>query len=953
MDNHIRLQTLDWERYRKCARQAAADGIVMLRNRKEVLPLPEGDTVSLFGVSQLCYYKSGTGSGGMVNVSHVTGIAEALEDEPSLKLNTHLLHTYERYVDEHPFKTGKGWGTDPWSQPEMPLTEEVVSDAASRSRTAIAVIGRTAGEDRDNRDEEGSYRLTEEELRMLKIVRDSFSRMIVLLNVGNVIDMSFAEEVGPDSILLVWQGGMVGGLGVVDVLTGRVTPSGHLTDTIARSISDYPSSGNFGTGDEDIYQEDIYVGYRFFETVAKDKVLYPFGFGLSYTTFDIKAKKKESAPLSRLSVDLAVEVTNTGSYAGREVVQVYAKAPQGKLGKPARVLVGFEKTRLLQPGETDKFSMKIPVRSFASYDETGRTGEISAWVLEEGRYDLYIGENVRDAVLLDSEDGAFTLSEDWLILQEEEALAPEKQFDRMTMKGAEDDLHITYEAAPTRSIDVSKRIFENLPYEIGQTGDRGLKLPEVLSGKCTMDDFIAQLSDEDLCAIIRGEGMGSPLVTPGTAAAFGGVTPNLRRMGIPAVCCDDGPSGMRLDCGDHAFSLPNGTMMACTFDRDLNEKLFSFLGKEMIKNRVDCILGPGINVHRNPLNGRNFEYFSEDPYVAGQMAAAQLRGLHSAGADGVIKHFSANNRETHRHQMDSVVSERALREIYLRPFEIAVKEGGADAIMTTYGKLNGRHTSSLYDLTTTVLRDDWGFEGIVMTDWWAALTPNESDMPEETAGEIKQLKKAMSGSLYDFSPMVRAQNDLYMVVPDGESIAPAAGADGTEADCTLRKLKEGKITRSELQRCAANICRYAMKTEAMKRLMGEGTKVEVENAPEDEDISPVENVSFRPVPEDGLTVDLSYVDVVKGKDILIGLELVPTSTYTIKLTAVCTAGALAQIPVALFFTTIPVAQWTFSGSGGNETSRDVHFLATTKNSVMRLHFGQNGLKVKSLTITKD
>ena len=445
MDIPTRLQTLDWERYTKCARQAAADGIVLLRNEKAVLPLPEGETVALFGVSQLCYYKSGTGSGGMVNVSHVVSIREALEDEPSIRLNRSVLHLYDRYVDEHPFAAGEGWGKDPWSQAEMPLDKETAEQAGQDSRTAIVVIGRTAGEDRDNKAEPGSFLLTETELDMLRTVRGAFARMVVLLNTGNIIDMRFVDDIRPDAVLYVWQGGMVGGLGVVDVLTGRVSPSGHLTDTIAERIEDYPSSGNFGTGVRDVYQEDIYVGYRFFETVARDRVLYPFGYGLSYTTFRIRARKKQSEPLARLSVDLEAEVTNTGHAAGREVVQVYAQAPQGVLGKPARVLVGFEKTRLLKPGESQTLQIQIPVRSFASFDESGKTAEISAWVLEEGRYDLYVGENVRDAVILDSEDGAFTLSEDWMVLQEEEALAPVCKFDRMAMSEENGEVHLVYE----------------------------------------------------------------------------------------------------------------------------------------------------------------------------------------------------------------------------------------------------------------------------------------------------------------------------------------------------------------------------------------------------------------------------------------------------------------------------------------------------------------------------
>lgn len=982
MDNHIRQQELDWSEYTRCARQAAADGIVLLKNDGAVLPFPEGTRISLFGVSQLLYYKSGTGSGGMVNVSHVTSIREALDDDRTILLNHSLMHLYDRYVDEHPFRTGEGWGNDPWSQEEMPLTDEICQGASAQSDAAVVIIGRTAGEDRDSTDEEGSYRLTQREMDMLRRVRAAFDRMVVLLNTGSIIDMSFVEEISPDSVLLVWQGGMVGGLGVADVLTGEVNPSGHLTDTIARSLQDYPSAGNFGTGTEDLYQEDIYVGYRFFETVARESVLYPFGFGLSYTTFDIHAEKIRQELGRRLTVDLKVTVTNTGSTDGREVVQVYAACPQGELGKPARILVDFAKTKLLEPDESETITFRIPVRRFASFDDTGVTGDLACWTLEEGRYDLYVGDNVRDAERVESKDGAFSLTENWPVLQEEEAMAPVRQFDRMVVKENEDgSLHIGYDAVRTRTVDRFKRIYENLPDEITPTGDQGYRLSDVEEGNVSMEDFIAQLSDRDLAAIVRGEGMGSPLVTQGTAAAFGGSTKRLREFGIPAVCCDDGPSGMRLDCGDHAFSLPGGTMLACTWDRELNEKLFSFLGREMVKNRVDCILGPGINIHRNPLNGRNFEYFSEDPFVTGQIAAAQLRGLHSEGVTGVIKHFCANNRETRRHEMDSIVSERALREIYLRGFEIAVHEGRADAVMTSYGRVNGTHTSSLYDLTTMVLRDDWGFEGIVMTDWWALMSSfsDEGEIIEDTEDQVRRKMMAgFAGRVYDFSAMVRAQNDLYMVVPDGEKIEPWQDAQGPEdragsvhraqdggaehapaeaglpeerSGSTLDALARGRITRGELQRCAMNICRFAMRTEAMRRLQHAGTQIEVTNAPEDEDVDAVEPVTFLEVPGEGLSVDLSGADTDRGEDFQFGVQMQAGGTYRFELTASCDGPQLAQIPVTLFISSIPVVTLTWTGTGGEDVLKGVDYTASTRSNVVRIHFGQSGLELKELKIS--
>lgn len=412
----------------------------------------------------------------------------------------------------------------------------------------------------------------------------------------------------------------------------------------------------------DCYGEDIYVGYRYFETFAKDRVRFPFGFGMSYTSFDITASDFK---LDGDKVTGSVNVKNTGSTPGREVVQIYCSAPQGKLGKPARVLCGFDKTRTLQPGESQTLSFEIPLESVASYDDSGVTGHKSAWILEQGGYVFYAGADVRSA----SEAYSLTLPET-VVRQCKSALGPLTAFKRMVNSSGKpefEDVPLTGEAFPH---DHAK-----LPAEIPQTGDRGIRLADVVNGKNTLEEFTAQLTDYDLSCIIRGEGMGSPKVTAGTAAAFGGVSDTLTALGIPCACCDDGPSGMRLDCGTKAFSLPNGTLLASTFDRPLMTELFTFMGLEMHTNQVDCLLGPGMNIHRHPLNGRNFEYFSEDPYLTGEMASAELAGLHSTGAEGTIKHFCGNNRETRRHFLDSVISERALREIYLRGFEKAVKKG--------------------------------------------------------------------------------------------------------------------------------------------------------------------------------------------------------------------------------------------------------------------------------------
>lgn len=787
---------LDWNEYLSAARLAAAEGCVLLKNEHAALPLVKGGRVAVFGRIQRHYYKSGTGSGGLVNVSHVTGILDALLETPDVIVDADVLAAYDEWEVENEFDEGEGWAKEPWSQVEMPLEEELLETAGRRNDAALVIIGRTAGEDRDHADEKGSYRLADAEVEMLEWVRAHFERVIVLFNVGNIIETGHPCLQACDALLYVWQGGMTGGYGVADVLTGAVNPSGRLADTIAGRIGDYPSTRNFGDEVRNYYQEDIYVGYRYFETMAKRAVLYPFGYGLSYTEFEetVSGWKEDRGDLS-----FSVHVTNTGSVSGKQVVQVYVEAPQGALGKPSRVLAAFAKTNELEPGETASLPFYISRYDYASYDDSGATGRPFCYVLEPGTYRVYMGKNVRDARYA----GQFSLDSLHIVQQLTQNLAPSASFERMrpqvpgaggTEDGCAGDMEIAYEPVPSGGEQEEAKRKRQIPPEIAYTGDKGCRLSDVREGTVSMEQFIAQFSDDDLCCIIRGEGMNSPKVAPGTAAAYGGISEHLKALGIPCGCCSDGPSGIRRDSGEKAFSLPNGTLMACTFDLPLIQKLYSFTGAEMVNHQVDNLLGPGVNIHRHPLNGRNFEYFSEDPFLTGKMAAAVLRGLKSAGVTGTLKHFAANNQETKRMEIDSVVSERALREIYLKGFEIAVKEGGADSIMTTYGSLNGVWTAGRFELNTEILRNEWGFEGIVMTDWWAKISRQ---------GQSEKADKN------DFAAMAMAQNDLYMVCEHADQNATG--------DNTLEELQAGVVTRGELQRNAANICRQLMTTPAFQR----------------------------------------------------------------------------------------------------------------------------------------
>lgn len=793
-------------------REAAAEGAVLLKNEGHMLPIKKDETVSIFGRSQIEYYRSGTGSGGAVNVPYVKNILDGIKENNAFPVNEELVETYKEWLKEHPFDNGGGgWAAEPWHQEEMEITDEIARCAAEKSEKAIFLIGRTAGEDKDYEDTEGSYLLTKREKENLRIVTKYFNEVAVLLNVSNIIDMSWTKDAAYQdhikAILYIWQGGMEGANAVADLLSGRVTPSGKLTDTIAEKLSDYPVADHFGSKTENIYAEDIYVGYRYFETFAPEKVMYEFGFGLSYTEFSMETVKAESTGNGKdAKIALSIRVKNTGAAAGKEAAQVYVSAPQGQLGKPAKVLCGFAKTKLLAPGEEEVLELTIPVSRFASYDDSGVTGHKSCYVLEEGLYEIYVGNSVRctEKANVDGK-GGYEIASCVVTVELEEALAPTKEFLRLkTGRQKEDGVFArAYEKAPQQMVDLAERIKSRLPKELPQTGNKGITLQAVAenikngsSVEEELDAFVAQFTNEELAVIVRGEGMSSPKVTPGTASAFGGVSDSLHGYGIPIACASDGPSGIRMESGLKATQLPIGTLLACSFNIPMMEELYQMEGRELVGNEIDTLLGPGINIHRYPLNGRNFEYFSEDPLVTGQFAAAMTRGIRSAGSSATVKHFAANNQETERHNVNSVVSERALREIYLKGFEIAVKEGNANSIMTSYNPVNGHWTASNYDLNTTILRGEWGYQGIVMTDWWAKM----NDVVN--GGEADRRYTSF---------MVRAQNDLYMVVNNNGAAINAVGDD------TLEALEAGKLTVGELQRCAKNICRFLLGTPVMKR----------------------------------------------------------------------------------------------------------------------------------------
>lgn len=759
-------------------RECAGEGIVLLKNEGNVLPLQKDARVSVFGRCQNDWFYVGYGSGGDVHPPYTVSLMDGLK-AAGVAVNEELAAEYARWSGENKAYHGF-WGHWPYYHEEMVLEDSAVASAAQKSDIAIVVIGRAAGEDRENVLEAGSYYLTEKEHKLLRQVTAAFRKVVLLLNCGNIMDLSFLKMYPVSAVMYVWQLGMESGNALADVLTGKVNVSGKLADSIALNYADYPSSASFGGKDYNHYEEDIFVGYRYFETFAREKVLYPFGFGLSYTDF---ALETESIFRKEDSTVLCIRVTNTGAAAGKEVAQVYCQPPAGKLSKASKNLVAYGKTKCLQPGESEVLNLMVRDLDCASFDDSGVTGFKDAFVLEAGEYKLCVG----NCSTADTVGGTFTVERTRLVHQCSECCGPEAPFRVLTNEGRK--------PVTPGSRDLRSRILENLPEGIPFTGDRGMKLTDVLDGTCTLEEFIAQLTDPELGDLSRGEGpMDSKLGTIGNAGAFGGITPALREKGIEPVITADGPAGLRIK--KYTSLLPCGTAIACTWNDNLTQRMFTQVGREVLAFGVDVILSPGMNIHRNPLCGRNFEYYSEDPYLTGKMAAAAVRGIQSGGVSACPKHFACNNQEVNRNKNDSRVSMRALREIYLKCFEICVKESNPQNIMTSYNKINGVWSHYNYDLVTTVLRGEWGYQGNVVTDWW---------MQKCVSPEFPNVRN----SAY----RVRAQVDVLM--PGGESFFKQKYIFDDEQLESLDQ--ENGLTRGELQRTAANVLRFVLLRMQAKR----------------------------------------------------------------------------------------------------------------------------------------
>ncbi len=754
------------------ARAMAADGIVLLKNEDKTLPITGQTRVAVFGRSAVNYFTVGYGSGGDVVSPYRRNLMEGLL-EHGVKVDGILASQYETWCSRPRNVPDEGyWAHWPMSNPEMPLKAEDVAAAALRCDMALVVIGRAAGESRENVLKPGSYYLTDQEKAMLDVVATYFHRVCLVMDCGNVIDMSWTRDYENKltAIVYAWQGGMESGTALADVLTGAVNPSGKLTDTIAVKYEDYPSSQSFGAMAFNAYTEDIYVGYRYFETFAPDRVLYPFGFGLSYTRFRLSSQ----AAVSGNQVTVNTTVENVGDEAGREVVQVYVDLPCGTLGNPKRVLAGFKKTGLLQPGQQQVVDVSFDLASLASFDDTGCTGHKDAFVLEAGNYCVQAGTSIRDvkAVVCIVKQGLEVVRQ----LHECNAVRPEHGFCRMVNKGGALDM----EMVPTANRNLKQDILAHLPQEL-TPGQTEFTFEDVKARRCTPEEFVAQLSDQELDDITHGFGlMNDPSGPAGNAGSLGGVTEALKKRGIPTVITTDGPSGIRIrrTCS----LLPCGTCLASTFDPEGVEALYRLLGREMVLQGTQVLLGPGMNIHRNPLCGRNFEYYSEDPLLTGKIAAAMVRGIQSQGVSACPKHFACNNQETNRNKCDSRLSQRAQREIYLKGFEIAVKESDPWCLMTSYNLVNGVWSHYHYELVTDILHDEWGYRGLTITDWW--MQPGAA--PEFPA-------------ITNDACRIRAQVDVLMPGEIQERTLVASLAD------------PNGVTRAEAQRCAVNVIKFILK----------------------------------------------------------------------------------------------------------------------------------------------
>ncbi len=771
------------------SKKAAQEGMVLLKNEEGLLPLQPDQKIAIFGKGLFDYVKGGGGSGD-VSVEYVHNLYDGFHSlEESIKVFEPLADYYRENVSEQ-YKNGALPGLT--VEPEIP--EDYLTQAAGYTDTAMIVITRFSGEGWDRRsvyyegqepwEEDQSrasqavfgdtdYYLTESESSMIKKVKEYFHKIILVLNIGSVMDSSwFAEDKDLSSVLLIWQAGMEGGKAAAEILMGLENPSGKLPDTFAKSLDDYPSTADFHESPDYVnYLEDIYVGYRYFETIPgkKERVNYPFGYGLSYTDFRIDplAMAREEN-----SLYFMVKVTNTGRRAGKEVVQIYMEAPQGMLGKAGRSLVAFEKTKKLQPGENQLIALEVPFYIMASYDDLGKIQK-SAYLLEKGDYRFYIDNCVRMPGKDSQPAYELHLDENRILEQLSEKCSPCRLGCRMLSDGSLEMLKVDL----TRNIrenvlgekewkDGLKPISRGYDPNLDDKDPDHINLMDVYEGKRNLEEFLDQFTNLELADLLGGQ------PNQGVANTFG--FGNNPRYGVPSLMTTDGPAGVRIlpEYAIYTTAWPCTTLLASSWNRELLYQLGIMVAEEVKENNLCVWLAPAVNIHRNPLCGRNFEYYSEDPLLTGELAASLVDGIQTLKVGATVKHFACNNKETNRRNSDSRLSERALREIYLKQFEIIVRRSQPWVIMSSYNLINGVRASENKELLEYILRDEWGYEGVVCTDWY-------------TRGE--HYKEVLAG------------NDIKMGTGFPERL--------------MQALELGAICREDLLHCARRVLEMIMKVD--------------------------------------------------------------------------------------------------------------------------------------------
>ncbi len=754
--------------------EAAKEGMVLLKNEGEILPLAKGTKVSIFGTAQFDYVRGGGGSGD-VTTAYTRNIYEGfkkMEEQGLVEVYEPASALFrDSFEKQQKKKVGNGRTTQP------KLTKKLVTECAKESDVAILTICRFSWEGADRKGEplDGDFYLSASEEALKDAILEKFSKVIVILDVGGVVDSGwFLKEEKIPGVLMAWQAGIEGGLAIAQTVCGLSNPSGRLVDTFADSFAAYPSSAHFNDSVEYVdYTEDIYVGYRYFETFKEQlvHVNYPFGFGLSYTTFETQVGKvtipRNHKPGGKEEISVEVQVTNTGKMAGKEVVALYFEAPNGLLYKPARQLCAFAKTDLLKKGKSQVLKLSFPISAMASYDDLGKIQK-SAYVLEQGVYKIYVGANVREAVPVKK---AFELKETMVEEQLTARCVPHRLKKRLLGDGS-------YEKLPTDKKAVSGQTALNKTWTIpqGPTLTKDMVLPKgpsfkkVEAGKVSVEAFVKELPAECLVEMLGGQ----PNV--GVSNTFG--MGNCPAYGIPNVTTADGPAGLRIEPQMEVYTTawPIATMLACTWNTDLVRRVGEAGAKEVKENKIGVWLTPAMNIHRSPLCGRNFEYFSEDPFMTGKMGAAKILGIQSQKIAVSMKHFACNDKEVDRMICDSRLSERALREVYLKGFEIAVKEAKPWTVMSSYNLVNGTYSSQNKDLLGGILRGEWGYDGMITTDWMNCV-----DQVSE----------------------VQAGNDLKM--PSGEPTV------------LWKAYQDGKLKREEMEACAIRILKTILKLDKKVR----------------------------------------------------------------------------------------------------------------------------------------